>query len=164
MVVSDYCVTNKSMYSSAYTLHRRIAVKTYINGIMAGLAATIVLSVLMIIKAKMGVMPDVNVIAMLAHQMNGGPAIGWLAHFMIGALFYGVIYSAVFSKLPLPNSAARGAALGVAGWVVMMIAVMPMMGAGVFGLGLPSGMLVPIVTLMLHLIYGVVLGSVYRRL
>lgn len=138
--------------------------KTYINGILAGLAATIVLSILMIIKAKMGVMPDVNVIAMLAKTMGGGAAMGWLAHFMIGAVIYGVIYSAVFSKLPLANSAARGAALGVAGWVVMMIAVMPMMGAGFFGLGLPSGMMVPIVTLMLHLIYGVVLGLVYRRL
>ena len=138
--------------------------KTYINGILAGLAATIVLSVLMIIKAKMGLMPDVNVIAMLAKTMGGGPAIGWLAHFMIGVVIYGVIYSAVFSKLPLANSATRGAALGVAGWVVMMVAVMPMMGAGFFGLGLPSGIMVPIVTLMLHLIYGVVLGSVYRRL
>lgn len=138
--------------------------KTYINGILAGLAATVVLSVLMIIKAKMGMMPDVNVIAMLAKTMGGGPAIGWLAHFMIGVVIYGVIYSAVFSKLPLTSSAARGAALGVAGWLLMMIAVMPMMGAGFFGLGLASGIMVPIVTLVLHLIYGVVLGTVYRRL
>jgi hypothetical protein len=144
--------------------HRGITVKTYINGILAGLAATIVLSVLMIIKAKMGLMPDVNVIAMLAKTMGGGPATGWLAHFMIGVVIYGVIYSAFFSKLPLGNSATRGAALGVAGWVVMMIALMPMTGAGFFGLALPSGAMVPIITLMLHLIYGVVLGSVYRRL
>jgi hypothetical protein len=41
----------------------------------------------------------------------------------------------------------------------MMIVVMPMAGAGPFGLHL--GLMAPLMTLMLHVIYGVVLGVVY---
>jgi hypothetical protein len=41
----------------------------------------------------------------------------------------------------------------------MMIAMMPMAGEGFFGSHL--GMMSPITTLLLHVIYGVVLGAVY---
>ncbi|HXH64815.1 MAG TPA: DUF6789 family protein [Mariprofundaceae bacterium] len=131
------------------------------NGILAGLAATIVLSMLMVMKAKMGLMPDVNVIAMLAGKMGGSAAMGWAAHFMIGVIGYGLAYALVFSDLPFGNHTTCGIALGITGWLVMMVAVMPMMGAGLFGLALPSGMMVPVATLMLHVIFGAVLGYVY---
>lgn len=39
---------------------------------------------------------------------------------------------------------------------------MPMAGAGIFGLNL--GMMAPVMTLVLHLIYGAVLGAVYAAL
>ncbi len=138
--------------------------KTYTNGLLAGLVATLVLSVLMIIKAKMGMMPDVNVIAMLASKMGGKPVMGWLAHFMIGVVGYGLIYPALFNKLSLGSTMFRGAAMGFTGWVVMMVVAMPMMGVGMFGLKLASGIMVPIITLVLHLIFGVVLSTVYRKL
>jgi hypothetical protein len=41
----------------------------------------------------------------------------------------------------------------------MMIAMMPMAGAGFFGSHL--GMTAPVMTLMLHIVFGFVLGSVY---
>ena len=44
----------------------------------------------------------------------------------------------------------------------MMLAVMPMAGAGFFGMNL--GMVAPIMTLVLHVIYGAVLGGVYAAL
>lgn len=44
----------------------------------------------------------------------------------------------------------------------MMVAIMPMAGAGMFGMAL--GMMAPVMTLMLHLIYGAVLGHTYNRL
>jgi len=40
-----------------------------------------------------------------------------------------------------------------------MFVMMPMAGAGVFGLDL--GMAAPVMTLMLHLVFGAVLGAVY---
>ncbi|MDZ7661565.1 DUF6789 family protein [Thiohalophilus sp.] len=138
--------------------------KNVTNGLMAGLAATVVLSVLMVLKGMMGLMPDLNVIAMLSAQMSSGPAMGWLAHFMIGVIGYGLAYSLVFGNLPLGGHGLRGIILGVAGWLVMMVAVMPMMGAGLFGVAMPSGMMVPVATLVLHVIFGLVLGLVYNKL
>lgn len=136
----------------------------FVKGIIAGLVATIVLSVLMIMKGKMGLMPDVNVIAMLASKMGGSPVMGWVAHFMIGVIGYGIAYVVIFSKLPFASVLLRGVVLGMAGWVAMMIAVMPMMNAGFFGLNLASGMMVPVATLILHVIFGAVLSFVNSKL
>jgi len=44
-------------------------------------------------------------------------------------------------------------------WLVMMVMLMPMAGAGAFGLQL--GLMAPVATLILHWIYGAVLGAVY---
>lgn len=136
----------------------------YLSGILAGLVATIVLSALMIMKGMMGLMPDVDIIAMLAGQMGGSAAMGWVAHFMIGIVGYGLAYTLVFSKLPIGGHLVRGVALGLAGWASMMIVLMPMMGAGLFGMGLASGIMVPVATMMLHVIFGAVLGLVYSKL
>ena len=133
----------------------------WIKGMLAGLAATVVLSVLMVMKGKMGLMPDVNVIAMLAGKMGGDIMMGWAAHFMIGVIGYGLVYALIFSELPFGNHTTRGIVMGITGWLVMMVAVMPMMGAGLFGLSMPSGMMVPVATLMLHIVFGAVLGFVY---
>jgi Family of unknown function (DUF6789) len=133
----------------------------WIKGMLAGLVATVVLSALMVMKGKMGLMPDVNVIAMLAGKMGGSIIMGWAAHFMIGTVGYGLAYALLFSELPFGNHITRGIAMGITGWLVMMVVVMPMMGAGMFGLSLPSGMMVPVATLMLHIVFGAVLGYVY---
>lgn len=53
----------------------------------------------------------------------------------------------------------RGMLFSIAPWLVMMIVMMPMAGAGFFGLNL--GMAGPVMTLVLHLIFGAVLGAVY---
>jgi len=135
-----------------------------LKGIIAGLVATVVLSVLMIMKGKMGLMPDVNVIAMLASKMGGNSIMAWLAHFMIGMIGYGLAYVYIFSKLPFNSNIVRGILLGVAGWLAMMIAIMPMMGAGLFGLSLASGVMVPVATLILHIIFGAVLSIVNSKL
>jgi len=136
----------------------------FLKGIIAGLVATIVLSVLMIMKSKMGLMPDVNIIAMLAAKMGGSSVMAWVSHFMIGMIGYGFAYVLVFSKLPFDSVILQGLILGIAGWMGMMIAIMPMMNAGLFGLNLASGVMVPVATLMLHLIFGSVLSLVNYKL
>lgn len=132
------------------------------SGIGAGLAATVVLSVIMVAKSMMGLMPQLNVIAMLSAMMNSTPIIGWLAHFMIGALAWGIGFAVFQIVLPGKTSLAKGISFGVVAWILMMVAIMPMAGAGFFGLNM--GMVAPVMTLMLHVIYGAVLGSVYEKL
>lgn len=133
-----------------------------VRGIIAGLIATVVLSVLMVAKGMMGVMPDFNVIAMLASQMGGSMAIGWTVHFIIGAVLYGLVFANLGSMIPGGSDVVKGIVLGVIGWLVMMVALMPMVGAGLFALNM--GMMAAVATLVLHAIFGIVLGFTYKKL
>ena len=129
------------------------------KGIGSGFVATLVLSAIMLVKQAMGVMPELNSVQMIT-QMSGAqsPIIGWLMHFFIGTILWGVLYVSVNPFLPGPHW-FRGAAFATGAWLLMMILMMPMAGAGFFGLHM--GMMAPIATLVLHWIYGAVLGAVY---
>jgi hypothetical protein len=81
---------------------------------------------------------------------------------MIGIIGWGVGFAAVFRILPGGSSVTKGVGFAVAAWLMMMLIVMPMAGAGLFGLDM--GMMAPAMTLMLHAIFGVVLGFVFGRL
>ena len=133
-----------------------------VKGIIAGLAATVVLSLLMMMKSAMGLMPGLDIIVMLSAMMASGLAVGWIAHFMIGAVIWGGLFALIAPRLPGGSLWLKGVLLGIGAWVLMMVAVMPMAGAGFFGMKL--GMAAPVMTLVLHVIYGAVLGSVYAGL
>lgn len=130
------------------------------NGFLAGFAATIVLSIFMMMKEMMGMMPDMNVIAMLT-KMSGAstPAMGWLMHFMIGTVVWGGLFALLQDRIPGSNTVIRGIVFGIAAWLLMMVIVMPMAGAGMFGMNF--GKAAPVMTLMLHMIFGATLGAVY---
>lgn len=134
----------------------------YLRGIIAGLVATIVLSLLMYMKDMMGLMPELNVVGMLAAKMGGSMMMGWVAHFMIGAIGYGLAFAIIGGSLPGGSSTVRGIVLGIIGWLMMMLVLMPMMGAGFFAMNM--GMMAMVATLMLHIIFGAVLGLVYSKL
>ncbi|MEO6362288.1 MAG: DUF6789 family protein [Caldimonas sp.] len=133
------------------------------KGMLAGLVATIVLSVLMVLKAMMGLMPQLDIAKMLATMMGSPdtPLVGWIVHFAIGIVVYGVAIAVLDSKLPGPSHVGHGVMLGVIGWLIMMVMLMPMAGAGFFGMNM--GIMAPMMTLVLHLIFGAVLGWVYGR-
>lgn len=132
------------------------------RGIVSGLAATAVLSMIMVVKGMMGLMPQLDVIGMLSNMMKTAPAMGWMMHFVIGTLAWGLGFVVLYRFLPGRSDIAKGTSLGVAAWVMMMLVVMPLAGAGIFGLKM--GMVAPVMTLMLHVIYGAVLGLVYSKL
>lgn len=129
------------------------------NGLLAGFVATVVLSALMIIKAMMGLMPDLNVVAMLGTMSGMGMIGGWVIHFLIGTVLWGVLFAVLVDRIPGDAVWLKGVWFGVAAWVLMMVLVMPMAGAGLFGMNM--GIMAPIMTLVLHLIYGAVLGATY---
>lgn len=133
---------------------------TLVKGIIAGLVATVVLSILMVLKKQMGMLPEMDVIKMLAGMAGGTALIGWLMHFIIGS-GYGVAYSLLHGTLP-GSAIIKGIVLGVIGWLIMMLLLMPVMGAGSFGMHF--GMMAPVATLILHVIFGAVLGGTYKVL
>ena len=128
-------------------------------GLLAGFIATVVLSALMVMKSLMGTMPDLDVIAMLSGMMGAPLAIGWIAHFVIGTVFWGEGFAILYDKIPGGSAMQRGVVFGIAAWLLMMILIMPMAGAGLFGMSL--GIMAPVMTLVLHVIFGAVLGAVY---
>lgn len=134
------------------------------KGLLAGLAATTVLSTLMVMKAKMGVMPNLDLPKMIAGMMGSpnSPMLGWAVHFMIGIFAYGVAIAALNARLPGGSPTTHGVIIGVVGWLIMMVMLMPMVGAGMFGMTM--GPMAPIMTLILHLIFGAVLGWTYGKL
>lgn len=129
-------------------------------GLLAGFVATAALSVVMVMKSAMGIMPELDVIQMLAGMMGGSLALAWVAHFMIGTLAWGGAYAVLYRQIPGNGPVVKGLMLGVVAWGMMMIAVMPMAGGGLFGMGI--GMVAPVMTLALHLMFGAVLGLVYQ--
>jgi len=133
------------------------------KGMLAGLVATIVLSALMVFKSMMGLMPQLDIARMIAGMMGSPdtPLIGWIVHFAIGIVVYGIAIAVLDSKLPGTSHVGHGVMLGVIGWLIMMVMLMPMAGAGLFGMNM--GIMAPVMTLVLHLIFGAVLGWMYGR-
>jgi len=95
----------------------------------------------------------------MAHAYMGvaaTPAIGWALHFMIGTVLWGILFALLYGRLPGKGALSKGVSFGILAWLLMMLMPMPMASAGLFGLKL--GMVAPVMTLMLHLIWGAVLG------
>jgi len=130
-------------------------------GIISGFVATVVLSAFMVMKTMMGVMPELNAVKMLADMMGAPMMMGWVAHFAIGTLVWGTLFALLVNKLP-GGTVVSAIIFSIGAWLMMMIGPMPMAGAGLFAMNM--GMMAPIATLMLHLIFGVALGLTYKKL
>ena len=122
------------------------------NGMKAGFLATGVLSLLMLVKSAMGIMPALDVVNMLSAMMGmpDAPIVGWMAHFAIGTIMWGTLFAVLAPHLPGTNYTLKGMFFGIMVWLLMMIMVMPAAGLGLFGM-----------TLLLHLMFGMVLGAAY---
>jgi hypothetical protein len=127
------------------------------RAILAGLAGTTAMTAMMLAAPMMG-MPRMNIGEMLGSMMGGITALGWMAHFMIGTVL-AVIYAAFFAERLSGPVAIRGMLFSLAPWLFAQVVLMPMMGAGFFS----GSMVVAAGSLMGHLLYGAVLGTVYRR-
>ena len=134
------------------------------SGVTAGFAATVVLSLLMMAKSALGLLPEVNPIkdiVAVADAVSGTqwPAVtGWFGHFVIGAILWGVLYAWLEPKLP-GAPVVKGLIFAVVAWLAMMILFMPLAGQGFFGFD--DGPFAAIATFALHLVYGAVLGAVF---
>jgi len=120
------------------------------NGIVAGFIATLVMSVLH------------EPVALLTEAAGmDAPATAWLFHFFVGTLLWGGTFGIVHDLLPGP-SWLRGITFAAIAWLIVMLAVMPAAGMGLFGLEID--VVVPLVIALFHLLYGAMLGAVYGKL
>ena len=136
------------------------------NGLLAGLAATIVLSVLMVIASAIGLMPGVDAIEMLRQLgathfgLPDSPVVAWIVHVAIGVVL-GLVFAGTYETWP-GAPPKKGAVFAIMVRLLTMSMFMPMVGAGFFGTNI--GLVAPVATLALYLVFGLVLGAVFRRL
>lgn len=123
--------------------------------LLAGAAGTTAMTMLMLMAPVMG-LPRMAIGEMLGGFLGIGAALGWAMHGMIG-LTLAAIYATLASGLLPGRPAARGALFGALVFLMAQVAVMPMMGAGVF-----SGGNVPMImgSLIGHLVFGSIVGVV----
>lgn len=135
------------------------------SGLLAAFVATLLMAVILSIKSAIGVFPGVDFIQFLmiiAAKYLGTAehmAVGWGVHFFVGVLMWGTLFSLIEPRLPGGDFWLRGICFGLCAWLGMMVIVMPLAGAGFFGFGI--GIAVPILTILIHIIYGALLGGIY---
>ena len=138
------------------------------RSLSAGLVATVVLWIL---KFSSGTIPQLETIKFLDRvaeataKATGLPdplTNGWLWHLTIGTLLWGTLFGIMLPVLPGEKYWIKGCAFGVITGLLTMLLVMPLAGAGYFGMELT--LLDPVVSLVYHIIYGLVLGGIYSLL
>ncbi len=143
--------------------------------VAAGLAGTIVMSMLMAMGPSMG-LPKMDIVGILGSMFNknGNRTWGWIVHLMMGSIF-AVIYTVLWSAGIGTRHLAGGALFGAVHWLIagLMMGGVPMMHAGVKagtvkapGVYMLSegGAMAFIGGLMGHVVYGLVVALVYGLL
>jgi uncharacterized membrane protein YagU involved in acid resistance len=134
------------------------------SALIAGITATAAMTIFTYMAPLMGF--EMNIPKMLAGTMKIPIVFGWIAHFMIGIIL-AFSYAAIFLPTTKKESSWKsGAIFGLIPWLIAQIMVMPMMNllnGGNYVDALFSGsIMVAMASLVGHLIYGAVLGSIYK--
>lgn len=134
------------------------------NGLLAGVAATLVLSVLMVVTSAMGLGVDtIGELRQLGATHFGlpdSPVVAWIIHAVVGVVLWGLVFAGTYETWP-GAPATKGVVFAVMIWLLTMSMFMPMVGAGFFATNI--GFAAPVVALVLYLVFGVVLGTVFGR-
>jgi len=126
------------------------------RAVIGGFVGTFAITFLMYAGGPMMGLPKMDIAAMLG-GMLGNWGMGMIMHILNGVIIFPAIYAFVlFAYLP-GSPALKGILWGVILWVMAQLVVMPMMGAGVFGLRM-GGILPAFGSLMGHVVYGALLG------
>src|SRR5579863_8961242 len=106
--------------------------------------------------APMMGLPKMDIAAMLG-QVLGGWAPGMMMHFVNGVVIFPLIFAyLLFPRLPGAPT-VKGITWGAMLWLMSQLIVMPMMGAGIFGLKM-GGIVPAFASLAGHVVYGALLG------
>jgi hypothetical protein len=140
----------------------RIAMSNSMKGMVAGFVATLVLSGLLLLKSTMDLVPELNIIRLLTNLGSISAVQAWMDHFIVGVVVWGLLFGTYDSLASRPAHWLKGIIFGVFTWLIMMAAFMPLAKMGFFGSKI--GPMAAAVTLMYHLVYGVVLGTTYGLL
>ncbi len=104
-----------------------------IGAVVAGIAGTIVMTLVMVAAPKMG-MPKMDIVGVLGSMFKkeGNRPLGLAMHFMMGIVF-AVIYALLWSKGIGRATIGYGAIFGVVHWLIfgLVMGMIPMLHAGI---------------------------------
>jgi hypothetical protein len=144
--------------------------RNFISSLAAGFGATIVHIVLMTIKHRAGILPDFEPYEDLQRLLSSATSLpleapySWLLPFINGALILGFVFGKLFVHLPGRTAIAKGAAFGLAAWLVMGLGLFPLAGRGVFAFGLGLGGLPAALMFAMLMLYAIVMSLLYAWL
>lgn len=143
--------------------------------IVAGLVATLVFTVILMMAPRMG-MPKMDIVELLGSMFGKpNPVLGWMMHLMMGAIF-ALVYAFLWSNGIGAATWFSGLVFGAVHWLVVgvMMAMIPMMHAGIksgavkapgmWMTGNGGGMMAFMGGLVGHMIFGLVVALVYAAL
>ncbi len=92
------------------------------------------------------------------------PLVPWALSFVSGATLIGLVFGAVYRRLPGRSGAVKGLSFGLVAWAAMGLALFPLLGFGLFAAGTSSGLAPVAFSLAMLLTYSVGMGLVYSAL
>jgi hypothetical protein len=134
-----------------------------LTGLRAGLIAAIITTIINLAGRAAGVLSeamDLKLMAEFAIDPAAHPA-GALALGSVIHIIAGGVVGSIYAFLVRSYTAKSGLFFMLAFWLVMMLVVSPLAQRGLFGIKL--GLAFPIATLILHVVFGAVMGSLAQR-
>ena len=132
------------------------------KGLVAGFAATAVVSVVEAINMSVGhwavAFPQLLAVIL---QSPDTLALGWAGHLVAGVAL-GALFGVLYPGLPTDTPESKGILFSVGAFILMGLVIAPIGGAGMFFMRAGFGSLAWMVAS--HAVFGIVLGSVYGRL
>jgi hypothetical protein len=133
--------------------------------ITAGIAATAVMSIVAVMVAPMMGMPKMDFGTMLGtnNPMMAMPYMaGWMIHFVVGIVLT-VIYASIFLNKLSGSYTVRGIIFAMIPFIIAQSMMMPMMGNGFWSSASEVQMMAIMGSLIGHIVFGAVLGTVYGK-
>ena len=136
------------------------------RAVFAGIIATAIVSALVYINARMGFLPQFDLLTEI-RDFNGRLGLpstmqaAWATHAIVGIALYGAAFALTQPILP-GGGTTEGITFGLIAWLAMMVVFMPLAGHELFAQNL--GYQVIAATLGFHVVYGGVLGLSYAAL
>ncbi len=139
-------------------------IRRFWSGFSWGVLATVGMSIPMIIGSVAGVapMPEPIPKAIVTTILGKGlpiPIIMFLA--AASHLAYGGIWASLLTQVTYHVTIWKGLGLGIFLWLLMQVVVLPIIGWGLFGAWITPK--IAVATLVLHLIYGALVGWLVDR-
>jgi hypothetical protein len=92
------------------------------------------------------------------------PLVPWALSFVNGMAVLGFAFGRLYRYIPGRSGLVKGLAFGVAGWLVMNLAFLPLLGLGPFASATGLGIQPALFTFAMVQTYSLVMGQVYAML